>query len=84
MELNVFYNYTVQILRPQSTESGEPELNNVGDKYQDKNDLTIYNTTINARWNKITDMIQGFVPLFHDSYTMSLGLISTLSLSWKR
>ena len=49
MELNRFYNYSVQILRPQDTESGEPELNNVGEKAQDNNEIIINNTNINER-----------------------------------
>ena len=67
MDLNGFYKYSVHILRPQNTEMGETELNNVGNKSQDKNELIIHNTIINTRWNQITYMIQGFVPLFQDS-----------------
>ena len=67
VELNGFYIYSVHILRPQNTESDEPDLNNVGEKSQEKNELIISNTIINTRWNKITDMIQGFFPLFQDS-----------------
>ena len=62
--LNGFYNYDVHILRPQNIESGEPELNNVGEKSQDNNELILQNTIINEGWNKITDMIQEFTPLF--------------------
>ena len=64
MGLNGFYNYAAHILRPQNTESGDLELNNVGEKYQDNNDLIINNTFINLGQNQITDMMQGFVPLF--------------------
>ena len=67
MELKGFYNYAVHILRPQNTEIGEPELNNFGDKSQDKNELILHNTIINTRWNQIDDMIQGFVSLFQYS-----------------
>ena len=67
MELKGFYKYAVHILIPQNTESGEPGLNNVGEKSQDKNELIIQNTIINARWNKIYDMMQGFVPLLQDN-----------------
>ena len=67
MDLNRFYNYAAYILRPQNTESGEPELNNIGEIPRDNNDLIIHNTIINERWNPITDMMQGFVPLFQDS-----------------
>ena len=63
MKLNGFYNYADHILRPQNTESGEPELNNVGDKSQDNNDIIIHNTIINTIWNQIDYMIQGFPPL---------------------
>ena len=66
MELNVFYKYAVHILIPQNTESGEPQLNNVVEKIQDNNEFIIHNTIINARWNQITDMIQGFVPLLKE------------------
>ena len=59
MELNRLCNYTVHILRSQNTESGEPKLNNVGEKSQDNHELIIQNTIINARWNQFTDMIQG-------------------------
>ena len=65
--LKGFYIYAVHIIRPQNTESGEPDLNNVEEKSQYKNELVINNTIINARWNKITGTIQGFVPLFQDS-----------------
>ena len=67
MDLNRFYNYAAHILRPHNTESDETELNNVGEKPQDNNELILHNTIINARWNKIADTIQGFVPLFQDS-----------------
>ena len=67
MDLNRFFNYAVQILRLQNTEIGESELNNDGEKSQDKNEIILHNTIINAIWNPITDMIQGFVPLFQDS-----------------
>ena len=73
MELNGFFNYSGDILRPQNTEIGEPELKNVGDKSQDKNEPILHNNIINTIWNQISDMIQGFVPLFQDNYTMSLG-----------
>ena len=78
-----FYNYAVHILIPQNTEIGEPELNNFGDKSQDKNELILHNTIINTRWNQITNIIQGSFQLFQDSYKISHGWISTLSLSWK-
>ena len=49
VELNIFYNYALNILRPQSTEGGEPELKNIEEKPQEKNELIIYNTIVNAR-----------------------------------
>ena len=67
MELHGFYNYDVHTLRPRSTEIGGPELNNVGEKPQDKNDIILHNTIINERLNQTADMIQGFIPLFWDS-----------------
>ena len=73
MEFNEFYNYAAHILRPQNTESGEPELKNVGDKSQDTNDLIIHNTIITEELNQIADMMKGLVPLFQNIYTMSLG-----------
>ena len=63
-ELNGYYNYAVQILRQQNTESGEPELKNVGGKSQNNNVLILHNTIINEIWNQITDTIQVFYPLF--------------------
>ena len=67
MELNGFHYYAAHILRPKSTESGEPELKNVGEKPQDKNEIILHNTIIYERWNKIADRIQGVVPLFQES-----------------
>ena len=32
VEINVFYNYDVQVPIPLNTESGEPELQKIGDK----------------------------------------------------
>ena len=48
MEINTFYNYNAHNLRPKNTESGKPELKNVGDKSQDKNELVLCNTIINS------------------------------------
>ena len=67
MELKGLYKYSLHILRPQNTEIGGPELNNVGDKSQDNNELILHNTTINSISNQITAMIQGVGPLFQDS-----------------
>ena len=51
VELNRVYKQDVNILRPKNTdtESGEPELNSIGDKSQDNNELIHHNTSINAR-----------------------------------
>ena len=46
MDINGLYNYAAQILRPQNTESGEPELKDVEEKSQDKNELIIHNTIL--------------------------------------
>ena len=67
MDINRFYNYSVHIQRPQNTETGEPELKNVGEKPQDNSELVNHSTIINAIWQQIYDMIQGFVPLFQDT-----------------
>ena len=83
MDINGFYNYAVHIIRPKYTEIGEPELKNSRNKYQDNNELIIHNTIINSRLNQIPYMIQRFLPLFQDSYTISLGLISDFFLSCK-
>ena len=66
VKLNIFYNYAVQILKPQNNESGEPEFKNFEEKSQDNNELIIHNTIINARQKQITDMIWG-PPFFQES-----------------
>ena len=50
--------YSVNFLRPQNTESVEPEINKIGEKFQYKNKFIIHNDIINAGGNQITDMIQ--------------------------
>ena len=67
MDINRVYKYAVHILRPQNTESGETELNNVGDKSQDNNEIIRHNTIINEILNQNTVRIQGFYLLFQDS-----------------
>ena len=47
LEINVFDNYAVHILRPQNTESGKPEKKDIRDKFHDKDDLIILNYIIN-------------------------------------
>ena len=81
MELNIFYNYAVHILIPENADIDEPELKYVGEKYQDKNELILHNTIMNARWKKITDSIKGFstssrtVRKFHVEILNSLPLL---------
>ena len=41
-----FDNYAVHILIPWNTEIGEPQINKVGDKSQDKNGLIIHSNII--------------------------------------
>ena len=41
-------NYDVHVLRSQNTESGEPELKNIGEKYKDNHELILHNTIIFA------------------------------------
>ena len=67
MELNGFYNYDIHIPIPQNTEGGEPELNNAGGKFQDNNELILYNTIIKSGRNQIYDMMKDFVSPFQDS-----------------
>ena len=55
-------NYGVYILIIQNNESGEPEWNDIGKKYQDKNELILYNTIIYAKENQISDMSRGLAP----------------------
>ena len=49
VNISIFYNYAVHILRPQNTQSGEPELNNIGEKPQGENEIILHNTIVNAR-----------------------------------
>ena len=48
----------MHIIIPQNTESGEPEIKNIGDKFQDKNELIIRNNLISERGKQNTDIIQ--------------------------
>ena len=48
MEITGIENYAVHILILKNTESGEPELKNIGEKYQDKNELILHKTIINV------------------------------------
>ena len=73
MKLNRFYNYSAHILRPQNTKSGEPELNNIGEKPQDKKELILRNIIINARGNQISDIMQGFFPSYRKVRQFHLG-----------
>ena len=49
MYLNGFDNYSVHVLIPKNTERNEPEINNIGDKFQDNNDLIIHNNLRNTK-----------------------------------
>ena len=42
--------------------SVEPEIQNTGKKYQDKNNPAFTNDFINEKWNEITEIIQKFDP----------------------
>ena len=57
----------MHILRPQNTEIGESELNNIGEKSQDNNVLILHNPIINETWHQITDLVQDPPPLLKDS-----------------
>ena len=46
--------------RPQKTEIGNPEINNIEDKFKDKNEFILNNYIRIERGNQITDMIQYF------------------------
>ena len=43
----------MNILGPQNTESEEKELNNLGEKLQDNNELIIHNTIMNVIRKKL-------------------------------
>ena len=60
-------------LRPQNNESGELDIENIGNNFQEKNEFFLQNNIINERGNQITDMIQEFYP----------EGIKTIYLSWK-
>ena len=62
VEINGFDIYTVYSLRPQNTESCNPEINNTGGKFQDKNNSILCNDISNSIWNQIIDRIQWFDP----------------------
>ena len=49
-------------LRPQNNESGELDIENIGNNFQEKNEFFLQNDIINERGNQITDMIQEFYP----------------------
>ena len=49
--MNVFENYAFPILIPQNNKSGEPELNKIGEKCQDKNGFILHNTLSDLRQN---------------------------------
>ena len=43
MDINVFEKYDVNVLGLQNTKSGEPQLKDIGKKYQDKNEFIFHN-----------------------------------------
>ena len=65
--------YDVHILRSQNNESGELELNNIGEKYQDESEIILHNTIIYTGFKKIDDMLQGFGPLSQYSQKIVYG-----------
>ena len=49
VDLNGFDNYDINSSRPQNTESGKPEIKNIGEILQDENNSIICNNISNAR-----------------------------------
>ena len=58
VERNLFENYVVKSIRQINTESDEPELKTIGEKFLDDNALILHSHLSKARWNQITDIIQ--------------------------
>ena len=83
VDINVFHNYAAHSLRLQNTRNGEPELKNIWEKSQDKNDLIFHNTIIYEIWNQISDIIHWFGPFFQDSENSANGGNSNPYLAWK-
>ena len=52
---NVFENYTLNVLRPPNTKTGEPYLKMISYKYQDNDKLILNNSLGDVKLNKITD-----------------------------
>ena len=50
--------YAAHVLRPKNNESGEPEIDNIREKFQDNNEFILNNNLRNSKINQITEMIQ--------------------------
>ena len=57
MDLNWFDNYTVDVLRPQNSKSGEPDLKKSVDKFQENNAFINNSSHSDLGWNQTLDMI---------------------------
>ena len=49
MEFNAFENYAGHALRPQNDESGETDIKNIGEKFQDNNESILHENIRNLR-----------------------------------
>ena len=49
MEFNAFENYAGHALRPQNAESGETDIKNIGEKFQDNNESILHENIRNLR-----------------------------------
>ena len=58
MDLNGFKKDSVHVLIPLNNESGEPEIKNIGHKFQDKNEFIFRHALSDARLNQIIDVIE--------------------------
>ena len=58
VEVNRFDKYAMCVLRPNNTDSSEPELENIGENFHGNNDSIIHNDLSDARWNQILDTIE--------------------------
>ena len=57
VEFNGFGKYSMPILRPPNIETSEPEIKNISDKYQDKDNFILKNIISDVKWNLIPDKI---------------------------
>ena len=51
----------MNVLGLKNTESGEPQLKDIGKKDQDKNEFIFHNNLSDSIWNKITDIIKRLI-----------------------